>query len=608
MMAAKAIMCGSIRVGNYGGLTNSGATQTRSSAVLLSESEPNVSRHAHGDVCLLIIGHCLLDDQARAAASDSALRARDFGRVMTWPGAFSAIFIRRDSLTAYADPSDQFPLYYSRRDDMTLLAADPAALAAVHRREPDPISAAANITCPTVYPLWRGRSHYAGIGRVPAGARLDTRAGAIEIEQRDAPLPVSGRSLEEGAAALRAALLAAIQARCESHLVAADFSGGLDSTSIAFLASASARSPVTAVAYHQPLAPADDLPYATRYATLNPRLALTVVTGSAETLPFSGLNRTGTTVGVGEPHPGWLVANRSLARLTAARRSGARLHLTGEGGDAILMSAPSYLATLARHGKPVTLLRHSGAYARLRGAAPANLAGLAVRLAVTTGRQALSRFAADLANTKTGARPDKLDQWGDIIAWWPSAGQSASWLTARIRQELAEAVGDPETARAMPPGAGPADLAALSDVRRSGDAQRQLRQLAAPLGLETQAPFLDSAVICAALSVPAPARASPWTYKPLLGEALGGLVPAEVLTRRTKGDYASEDYVGARAALSALHAQLRDSRLAALGVIEPMAVMRTLDLMATGIAVPLGPLNALLAVEAWLRSRENERS
>jgi hypothetical protein len=34
---------------------------------------------------------------------------------------------------------------------------------------------------------------------------------------------------------------------------------------------------VTAVAYHQPLAPAGDLPYAVRYAALDPRLRLRVV-------------------------------------------------------------------------------------------------------------------------------------------------------------------------------------------------------------------------------------------------------------------------------------------------------------------------------------------
>lgn len=601
MAAADAIGRSVIRVGNYIDIVRRGAVGTGGAAVFLPDAEPCVSRYVHEDACLVIIGHCPLDDTARQEALGSALRDGDLDRVATWPGAYSAIVVRRESVTAYADLSEQFPVYYSQRGDETLIAADPAALAAAHHRPPDPVTAAAHIVCSTVFPLWHGRSPYEGVNRVPGGAVLRVRPGSAQIKAAGVPLPLAGTSLEEGAALLRAALLDAVRARSAGRQVSADFSGGLDSTSIAFLASAHAKPPVTAVAYHQSLAPAEDLLYARRYAALNPRLALTVVAGTARTLPFAGVADPDSFAA--EPHPGWLAARRSLARLTAARRSGARLHLTGEGGDAILMSAPSYLATLARHGKPMTLLRHSGGYARLRQTAPASLVGQAVRLAATSARRALSDLAAELAGAR--ARPEN---WAGFIAWWPPAGGPASWLTPQVRRRLAEVAADPATARAVPSGVSPADLAALTDLRRSGDAQRQLRQLAAPLGLEVHAPFLDNAVIRAALSVPAPVRSSPWTYKPLLGMALSDMLPAEVLARRTKGDYASEDYVGARAALPALRAQLRDSRLAALGVIEPGAVTAVLERMAAGIEVPIGPLNALLATEAWLRSSEDHHS
>jgi asparagine synthase (glutamine-hydrolysing) len=581
------------------------------------------SRHVYEDACLLIVGHCLLDLAARQAAFAAAVRSSDLGRVAAWPGAYSAIVIRPGAVTGYADPSEQFPLYYSQRGAEILVSADPSALATAHGRQPDPITAAAHIVCPGVLPLWQGRSHYAGVSRVPGGAVLRAAPGSIRTETSQMRPPVAGRSLDEGAALLRDALADAVRKRCEGRQVSADFSGGLDSTSVAFLAAACARPPVAAITYHQPLAPAADLEYAARYALLEPRLSLSVVAGTERMLPFAGLSPNldadmtdghylggseteGSFAGLVcpvEPHPGWLVAQRSLARLAAARRIGSVTHLTGEGGDAILMSSPSYLATLARHGKIGTLLRHSGGYARLRQVAPASLVGQAFRLAVTTRGQALSSLAAELAGQKARA-----DRWVDFVAWWPPAGTAAGWLSAQSRRQLSELAGDPATARAVSPGLSPADLAALTDLRQSGDAQRQLRQLAAPLGLEVHAPFLDSAVIRAALSVPAPVRANPWTYKPLLGAALAGLLPAEVLGRRTKGDYTAEDYAGARAALPGLRDLLRDSRLAALGVIEPRAVLAALDRMAAGAQVPLGPLNMLLATEMWLQSRENEPS
>ena len=160
----------------------------------------------------------------------------------------------------------------------------------------------------------------------------------------------------------------------------------------------------------------------------------------------------------------------------------------------------------------------------------------------------------------------------------------------------------------MPEGAGPADLAALTDLRRSGEAQRHLRELARPFGIAVHAPFLDSAVIRAALSVPAASRADPWSYKPLLRAAMAGLVPSEVLGRRTKGDYSGEAYCGARGASDALRDLLRDSRLAELGVLEPGAVREVVDRMTAGIAVPLGPLHMVMATEAWLRIEDDVKA
>ena len=261
------------------------------------------------------------------------------------------------------------------------------------------------------------------------------------------------------------------------------------------------------------------------------------------------------------------------------------------------MAAPSYLADLARRHALGTLWRHCGEYGRLRHAAPAALAARAIRLAGTSPRTALRVTAADLARPAAGSVG-----WEDLVSWWPRP-QAAGWLTAGARRQLAELAGDLETARAVPAGVGPADLAALADLRRSGAANRHLRALGRRHGLAVHAPFLDTAVVRAALSVAAVTRADPVSYKPMLGAALAGLVPAEVLTRRTKGDYSAEYYLGARQAAAELRRLLRDSRLADLGVIEPGPVLSALDRMIAGIAVPLGPLTTLVATEVWLRAQ-----
>lgn len=573
------------------------------------------SCESHG-AQLLLFGHCLLGVAEIAAEFAAAAENGDLDRVAEWPGAYSAIIIRQGNVTAYTDLAGQFPLYYSQRDGEILISPDSVDLAAAHGRGPDPLSAAAHIVCPGVLPLWWGRSAYSGICRLEGGMTLRARPGCFDIEPSRLPWPVPGMSLTEGGARLRAALTEGVRARCARQRVSADFSGGLDSSAIAFLAADLSAAPVTSVVYHQPLAPASDLADAMRLASLTPSIDLSVVRGSARTLPFAGLAtgaaEPGAAVAVpptvvdwpraAEPSPRTLSVRRDAARLAVAAESGACLHLTGEGGDAVLMAAPSYLADLARQRALRALWRHCGEYARLRHVGPAALATSAIRLARTSPGAALQALAGELA---TPAAPST--GWTGLISWWPPS-DTANWLTGDLRRRLAELAGDPETARVVPQGAGPADLAALTDLRRSGDAQRHLRAVGGSCGLAVHAPFLDTAVVRAALEVPAVTRADPWSYKPMLRSALTGLVPTALLARRTKGDYSAEDYRGARRAIDGLRMLLHDSRLADLGVIEPRPVLAVLDRMAAGVAVPLGPLNMLLATEIWLRSAGGGRN
>jgi asparagine synthase (glutamine-hydrolysing) len=552
---------------------------------------------------LLLIGDCLLSSQERSAEFAAAVAAGNLDRTAEWPGSYSAVVLSCRGVIAYSDLAGQFPLYYSRRGDEFLIGSDLRSVAVAHYRRPDPVSAAMRIACPAVLPMWSTRSAYADVGRLAGGAvlRADSDSLNVRVETARLPLPVAGRSLGDGAAMLRCALTAAVRSRSESRLVSCDFSGGLDSTSIAFLAARYSPQSVASIVYHQPLAPAEDIADAVRFAALDQRIALTVVRGSTGTLPFTGLAEAAGAAAFwsAEPSPEALAASRTALRLAAASASGAQVHLTGEGGDALLLAAPSYLASLARPQRTRTLLQHCASYGRLRFVSPGRLAARAVRLAATSSSRALTAVAAELENPVCGA-----GQWPDLISWWPPCGEAATWLTPAIRREIADIAADPMTARAVGPDIGPADLTALTDLRRSGDAQRHLRELAQPYGISVQAPFLDSEVITAALSLPAETRADPRSYKPLLGAALRGLVPAAVFDRRTKGDYAAEDYLGARAGSHALRDLLRDSRLAALGVIEPGALDPTLDRMIAGVAVPLGPLNMLLATESWLRSAD----
>ena len=597
--------------GTTGFVVCMGANNPGDRAVLEIDSSPRdheLSRHEYHDAVLLVFGHCLLGAAPRSADFAAAVDNADLDRVADWPGSYTAVVLRPGSVVAYTDLAGQFPLYYSQSNDEVIVGSKPGLLASRHRRDLDPVTAAAHIACPAVLPVWSERSPYSAVHRLPGGAVLRANGEGVRVDPAKLPLPVEGRTLNDAADMTRAALTSAVRRRCEGHAVSSDFSGGLDSTAVAFLAAQYSPRPLTSIAYHQPLAPAGDIVDAVRFAGLDPCINLVVVRGSARTLPFAGLAealREDEPLARGmpwssEPAQGALAANRSMLRLAAASSSGAEIHLTGEGGDALLLTAPSYLSSLAHPRTARTLLRHCGAYSRLRYASPAGLTARSVKLSWMSPARALRTLAGEIEHPT-----NRSANWADVISWWPPCGEAVAWLTPSIRRQLAQIAGDPATARAVPEGAGPADLTALTDLRRSGEAQHHLRELAGPFGVAVHAPFLDSSVIRAALGVPAASRADPWSYKPLLGAAMAGLIPSEVLGRRTKGDYSTETYRGARGASAALHDLLRDSRLAALGVLDPRAVRDAVDRMIAGIAVPLGPLHMVLATEIWLRIEDN---
>jgi asparagine synthase (glutamine-hydrolysing) len=561
----------------------------------------DVRRAEHERGRLLVLGHCLAGAERVRRDFAEAMERGDLSSLSRWPGACLRLVIRPGEMLALTDIAGQFPLYYSQRDGETVVASHAGLLAERHHRSPDPITLAARLACPGVLPLWGGRSPYQDVSRAGGGEVLRVTAGGPCVRASDAP--TAGRlSRREGAEALRSALTHAVELRSGSGPVTADLSGGLDSTSLAFLAARHSPSPVRTVTYHQPLAPAGDLVYALAFARLDDRIRPAVVHGDDDTLPFRAL---GGSVrwpfgrhphpATDEPAPGLLAWQRSLTRLTAHAPAG--VHLTGEGGDAILGAPPSYLAEPARARRLGGLLRHCGAQARLRHTSTAGLAIRAVRLAQADPARQLVRLSRRLRTPE----PTQLT-WPDAVSWWPFSGIAAGWLTPGVRDRLAEVAADPATHRAIRPGLGPAGTASVTELRHSAEAQRHLRELGHHVGVRVHAPFLDDAVVRAGLAVTAEQRADPHVSKPLLRSALAGLVPGPLFDRRTKGDYTAEEYRGARSAAPAIRGLLADSRLAALGVIEPAAVRATLDRFFTGAPVPLAGIGWMLATEVWLRT------
>jgi asparagine synthase (glutamine-hydrolysing) len=545
---------------------------------------------------LVLIGQCFADDARVAADLAEALRSERVDLVTRWPGSYLAMVITADQVTAFVDLAGQYPLYYVP-GRAVVFGTSPLPTAASSGVPPrvDPLAVSAEIYCGAITGLTRGRTPLSGLRRLEAGEALRvTTSGALTRWAYEGSEPARSASFDDCAAALRETLDAAVSARVATGHVSTDFSGGLDSTSVAFLAARHRAEPLHAFTYHHPDTPADDLDHAVRNAGLSQGIRLEIVGGTDGTLPYRNL---GAPPPTGLPDLAAAAHERNHLRLRHVADQGEGVHLGGEGADALLVAPPSYLGDLASGGQWRRLVADSRAWARLRDESPTRVFDRAVRLSTGSDQRALRAFAQRLQRSEV-----RHPGWVDAISRWPPPGLECAWLTGNARRALVDHVLDHADRASTTADTGIADRIARDDLRRSGAVQQQLGEMARSYGVWPQAPFLDNDVIRCCTAIPAYRRAVGTTVKPLLKAALEDVVPAPSLARRTKGDYSGEDYRGARREVAHLRELITHSPLADLRLIEPQAVLESVDRALLGVGTPFPALNRLIAFDLWLRS------
>ena len=160
-----------------------------------------------------------------------------------------------------------------------------------------------------------------------------------------------------------------------------------------------------------------------------------------------------------------------------------------------------------------------------------------------------------------------------------------------------------EAATAEPLAKGRGQHRELEAMRFVSRITRQLDQMASRIGVTLGAPYHDDRVIEAGLAVRPQERITPWRYKPLILEAMAGIVPDESLTRQTKANGSSDVDPGLRRHRGELLALWEDSRLARLGLIDADAI-REICTRPLPPELQFGGLDQTVACEVWLRSLE----
>lgn len=432
-------------------------------------------------------------------------------------------------------------------------------------------------------PVWRGVSalqsgHY---------LELDADGRGRTVVWWAPPEPVV--PMAEGAAALREALAAAVAVRVRGRDVVSCDLGGLDSTSVCALA---ARGGAKVVAYTadglDPMC--DDVTWARRTVAGLPDVEHHIIAGDRLPMVYEGLQEVDDRFD--EPCPAVMHPDRCLAipRLAAAR--GSQLHLTGFGGDEVLAGSPAHLHTLMR-------TRPRTAWQRVRGFAAQRPWSYREALRQLWDNSSYGAWFARVGDELTAVPPPletpSLD-WGvppRLPPWATSAAVEAVRelirTAARGVEPLAERRGQH------------IELEAMGSNSRM---VRQVGQMAGRAGVPLAAPYYDDRVIEAGMAVRPEDRITPWQYKPLIVEAMRGIVPGESLTRHTKDEGSHEAEVGMREQRAELLALCEDSRLAGLGLIDAH-VLREMSSRPLPPTLPFDALYQTVVCELWLRTLES---
>ncbi|MEE1943204.1 lasso peptide isopeptide bond-forming cyclase [Streptomyces sp. TRM 70361] len=535
--------------------------------------------------------HRVTDGEAARAAAAAADSPAAFDRLTAaWPGSFHLLASAAGRTRVQGGVTGVRRVFHGATTGPVTVAGDRADVVAdLLGGELDETRLAVQLLTAGLLHPFSGRPLWRGVERLPGDhcLLLEPDGRARRLRRWSAPEPAV--PLAEGAAALARALTEAVEVRTRGRtLVTADL-GGLDSTAVCCTA---ARGPARVVAYtaatHDPLG--DDVHWARRtVAALGSGVEHHLVPAERIPLSYDGLGSPGGLLDA--PCLMTVDHDRRMSLLRLAAERGSALHLTGLGGDELLGGSAAHLHAMIRTRPLAALHRLRGYAAKYGWSRRQALRQLADRRSYPAW---LRGVAADLRRPQPAERQPLLE--------WCAPPRLPPWVTA----DAADAVRDllraeASAVRPLAPGHGAhRELVTMDLLSRF---TRHVNQLSVPLGVVCSAPYYDDRVVEAALAVRPQDRITPYRYKPLIVEAMRGIVPEASRTRATRANATLEEVAGQRRHRDRLLALCEDSRLGRLGLVDPAELRRW-------CARPLSPegeselLHPTVACEVWLRSRE----
>lgn len=548
-----------------------------------------VAASGAGSARIAVLGEHAVSPEQLAAAAGRLRSVADvdrFARSLT--GSAHVVASAAGQVRAQGTVTGVRRVYHARVGDVVIAADRADVLAGLLGAPLDERRLALQLLEPPIlYPL-AGQPVWRGVELLPTDSYLvlDPDGRGRRVRWWLPPEPVV--PMVEGAPALRDALAAAVDTRVRGRdLVSCDL-GGLDSTSVCCLAArGGGRTVAYTAASQDPLA--DDVAWARRTVAAFGNIEHHVIPAERMPLVYHGMGDMDDVLD--EPCAVAVDRDRWLVIAQAAAKRGSTMHLCGFGGDELLYGSLAHLHTLLRRRPRVAARQLRGFTAKYRWPR-----GRVWRQLLDNRSYAgwLEQVAADVVAPAPPPNEPLLD-WGFAPRLPPWA---ASEAVAGVRELMRAEARDAEP---LAPHRGRhRELEAMRFVSRL---TRHLGQMAKRLGLTLAAPYYDDRVVEAGLAVRPEDRITPWRYKPLIIEAMRGVVPDDSLTRQTKANGTCDDETGMRRHRADLLALWEDSRLGRLGLIDAAALREV-----CGRPLPpdlqSGVLYQTVACEMWLRSLE----
>lgn len=552
-----------------------------------------VTAHA-GTAAVAVVGCCLIeaDDLRRRVA-----RLRDLAELdalaHSLPGSFHLVGTLDGQVRVQGTASGLRLVFHAELDGVRVAATRADTLAAALGLDPDVEELAVRLLWPAPYPLFETSLWRAVTAVPPHDAVVIAADGRTVRHTRWWTPPEPVRTLAEAAPLIRTALEEAVGARTrQGGVVSCDLSGGLDSTSVCFLAD---RSPARVVASTWPgRDPADtDLHWAELAARHLPDVEHVVWDADASPLVYEDL--LGIDDLLDEPTIGVMDRSRVLHHLPGLAARGSRVHLTGIGGDHVAWCSEAYYHRLMRT-RPLFALR------QMRGFRALWQWPLGGTVRALADSRPYGKWLADAAGHLRGPLPSSVAAG----LGWGMAPRLFDWVTPEAESMARHALlGAAATVSPLHPDRGL--HADLEQIRSCTRVIRQWDRMAARAGLPMASPFLDDRVIEACLAVRPGERVTPWQYKPVLSAAMRGIVPEACLRRTNKATAAMDASNGLREHRGDLLVLWEGSRLEELGLVDG-AELRRLARRPASPGLSEAILYSTIAAEVWLRSLARDRT